>query len=61
MFSYRDSLIDHLHHENGRQRQELQRLLNEHQNIVGDLRSRILELESILSAKVFFFIIFLLL
>ncbi|XP_014214234.1 huntingtin-interacting protein 1 [Copidosoma floridanum] len=47
----RDSLIDHLHHENARQRQELQRLLNEHQNIVGDLRNRVLELESILSAK----------
>ncbi|KAJ8687345.1 hypothetical protein QAD02_023139 [Eretmocerus hayati] len=47
----RDNLIDHLHHENTRQRHELQRLLMEHQNVVADLRSRILELESILSSK----------
>lgn len=47
----RDSLIDHLHQENGRQRQELQRLLNEHQHIVCELKNRILELESGLSSK----------
>ncbi|XP_046429273.1 huntingtin-interacting protein 1 isoform X1 [Neodiprion fabricii] len=47
----RDSLIDHLHQENGRQRQELHRLLTEHQRIVESLRSRILELESILTDK----------
>ncbi|XP_012256413.2 huntingtin-interacting protein 1 isoform X2 [Athalia rosae] len=47
----RDSLIDQLHQENGRQRQEIHRLLSEHQNIVESLRSRILELESILTIK----------
>lgn len=47
----RDSLIDHLHQENGRQRQELHRLLTEHQHIVCELRNRILDLESALSTK----------
>ncbi|KAK0160735.1 hypothetical protein PV328_008111 [Microctonus aethiopoides] len=47
----RDSLIDHLHHENGRQREELHRFLSEHQRIVGELKHHIRELESIISAK----------
>ncbi|XP_043482205.1 huntingtin-interacting protein 1 isoform X2 [Leptopilina heterotoma] len=47
----RDSLIDHLHQENGRQRQELYRSHNEHQHIVCELKNRILELESGLSTK----------
>ncbi|XP_058794250.1 huntingtin-interacting protein 1 isoform X2 [Phymastichus coffea] len=47
----RDSLIEHFHQENSRQRQELQRLMVEHQNVIGDLRNRILELESLISAK----------
>lgn len=50
--SFRDSLIDHLYQENSRQRQELHRLLMEHQQIVADLRNRVLELESTLSTKV---------
>ncbi|KAK0174694.1 hypothetical protein PV327_010432 [Microctonus hyperodae] len=47
----RDSLIDHLHHENGRQREELHRFLSEHQRIVGELKHHIRELESVISAK----------
>ncbi|KAG7189683.1 hypothetical protein KM043_017354 [Ampulex compressa] len=47
----RDSLIDHLHQENGRQRRELHCLLTEHQHIVGELRNHVLELESALSSK----------
>ncbi|KMQ97423.1 huntingtin-interacting protein 1 [Lasius niger] len=47
----RDSLIDHLYQVNGRQRQEINRFLIEHQQIIADLRSRVLELESILSSK----------
>ncbi|XP_066601575.1 huntingtin-interacting protein 1 isoform X2 [Prorops nasuta] len=47
----RDSLIDHLHQENGRQRQELHRLLSDHQRIVIELKNRILELEGALSTK----------
>lgn len=47
----RDSLIDHLYQENGRQRQEINRFLIEHQQIIADLRSRVLELESTLSSK----------
>ncbi|XP_012270446.1 huntingtin-interacting protein 1 isoform X2 [Orussus abietinus] len=47
----RDSLIDHLHQENGRQRQELQRLRIEHYQIVEELKNRVLQLESALSAK----------
>ncbi|KAH0954789.1 hypothetical protein HN011_008832 [Eciton burchellii] len=47
----RDSLIDHLYQENGRQRQEFNRLLIEHQQIVADFRNRVLELESTLSTK----------
>lgn len=47
----RDSLIDHLHQENSRQRQEIHCLLTEHQRIVEELRNRTLELESALSAK----------
>ncbi|XP_070154452.1 huntingtin-interacting protein 1 isoform X1 [Polyergus mexicanus] len=47
----RDSLIDHLYQVNGRQRQEINRFLIEHQQIIADLRSRVLELESTLSSK----------
>ncbi|XP_011256552.1 huntingtin-interacting protein 1 [Camponotus floridanus] len=47
----RDSLIDHLYQVNGRQRQEINRFLIEHQQIISDLRSRVLELESTLSSK----------
>ncbi|GAB1867434.1 HIP1 protein [Camponotus japonicus] len=47
----RDSLIDHLYQVNGRQRQEINRFLVEHQQIISDLRSRVLELESTLSSK----------
>ncbi|EFN85496.1 huntingtin-interacting protein 1 [Harpegnathos saltator] len=47
----RDSLIDHLYQENGRQRQELHRLLMEYQQTVAELRKRVLELESTLSTK----------
>ncbi|XP_034948631.1 huntingtin-interacting protein 1 isoform X2 [Chelonus insularis] len=47
----RDSLIDHLHHENGRQREELHRLLSEHQRIVGEMRHHIRELESLVTSK----------
>lgn len=47
----RDSLIDHLYQVNGRQRQEISRFLIEHQQIIADLRSRVLELESTLSSK----------
>ncbi|KAL7294579.1 hypothetical protein TKK_0012039 [Trichogramma kaykai] len=47
----RDNLIKHFHQENARQRQELQHLMTENQQVVGDLRSRILELEAILSTK----------
>ncbi|XP_014488537.1 PREDICTED: huntingtin-interacting protein 1 [Dinoponera quadriceps] len=47
----RDSLIDHLYQENGRQRQELHRLLMEHQQIIAEYRNRVLELESTLSTK----------
>lgn len=49
---FRDSLIDHLYQENGRQRQEFNRWLMEHQQMVADFRNRVLELESTLSAKV---------
>lgn len=52
MYFFRDSLIDHLYQVNGRQRQEINRFLIEHQQIIADLRSRVLELESILSSKV---------
>ncbi|XP_057322825.1 huntingtin-interacting protein 1 isoform X2 [Microplitis mediator] len=47
----RDSLIDHLHHENGRQREELHRLLSEHQRIVGEMKHHIRELESMVTTK----------
>ncbi|XP_043495410.1 huntingtin-interacting protein 1 isoform X1 [Polistes fuscatus] len=47
----RDNLIKHLHQENGRQRQELHKLLTDHQRIVGELRNRVLDLESALSTK----------
>ena len=49
---HRDNLIEHFHQENARQRQELVHLMSEHQTVVGELRSRVLDLESILSAKV---------
>lgn len=48
----RDSLIHHLHQENSRQRQSLQRILNDHQQAVTELRNRILDLESTLASKV---------
>ncbi|KAG5346310.1 HIP1 protein, partial [Acromyrmex charruanus] len=47
----RDSLIDHLYQENVRQRQEVNHLLMDHQQIVADFRNRVLELESTLSTK----------
>ncbi|XP_020287825.1 huntingtin-interacting protein 1 isoform X1 [Pseudomyrmex gracilis] len=47
----RDNLISHLCQENSRQRQELNRILMEHQQVTADLRNRVLELESTLSAK----------
>lgn len=47
----RDSLIDHRHQENGRQRQELHKLPTDYQH-VGELRSRVLDLEFTLSSKV---------
>ncbi|XP_015598215.1 huntingtin-interacting protein 1 isoform X2 [Cephus cinctus] len=47
----RDSLIEHLHQENGRQREELHHLLTDHQKIVEQLRNRILELEAALTNK----------
>jgi len=49
---FRDSLIDHLYQENVRQRQEVNHLLMDHQQIVADFRNRVLELESTLSTKV---------
>ena len=52
MCSFRDSLIDHLYQENVRQRQEVNHLLMDHQQIVADFRNRVLELESTLSTKV---------
>lgn len=52
MYSFRDSLIDHLYQENVRQRQEVNHLLMDHQQIVADFRNRVLELESTLSTKV---------
>lgn len=51
-YSFRDSLIDHLYQENVRQRQEINHLLMDHQQIVADFRNRVLELESTLSTKV---------
>lgn len=51
-YSFRDSLIDHLYQENIRQRQEVNHLLMDHQQIVADFRNRVLELESTLSTKV---------
>lgn len=47
----RDCIIDHLCQENSRQRQEVHRMLMEYQQIVAELRNRVLELESTLSAK----------
>ncbi|KAG8040857.1 hypothetical protein G9C98_001845 [Cotesia typhae] len=47
----RDSLIDHLHHENGRQREELHRFLSEHQKIVGEMKRHIRELELMITTK----------
>lgn len=52
IYSFRDSLIDHLYQENIRQRQEVNHLLMDHQQIVADFRNRVLELESTLSTKV---------
>lgn len=51
-YSFRDSLIDYLYQENIRQRQEVNHLLMDHQQIVADFRNRVLELESTLSTKV---------
>lgn len=50
--TFRDSLIDYLYQENVRQRQEVNHLLMDHQQIVADFRNRVLELESTLSTKV---------
>ncbi|XP_034173603.1 huntingtin interacting protein 1 [Osmia lignaria lignaria] len=47
----RESLIDHLQQENNRQRQELHRVLTDHQQIVGELHSRVAQLESDLLVK----------
>ncbi|OAD59447.1 Huntingtin-interacting protein 1 [Eufriesea mexicana] len=47
----RESLIDHLQQENNRQRQELHRVLTDHQRIVGDLQIRVTQLESDLLVK----------
>ncbi|XP_031837617.1 huntingtin interacting protein 1 [Nomia melanderi] len=47
----RESLIDHLHQENSRQRQELHRVLTEHQQIVEKLQMRVTQLESNLFTK----------
>lgn len=50
--SFRESLIDHLHQETNRQRQELHRVLTDHQRIVGDLQIRVTQLESDLLVRV---------
>ncbi|XP_060822479.1 huntingtin-interacting protein 1 isoform X2 [Bombus pascuorum] len=47
----RESLIDHLQQEINRQRQELHRVLTDHQRIVGDLQIRVTQLESDLLLK----------
>ncbi|XP_076177361.1 huntingtin interacting protein 1 isoform X1 [Ptiloglossa arizonensis] len=47
----RESLIDHLQQECNRQRQELHRLLIDHQRIVEELQNRVTQLESGLLAK----------
>ncbi|XP_033194528.2 huntingtin interacting protein 1 isoform X1 [Bombus vancouverensis nearcticus] len=47
----RESLIDHLQQEINRQRQELHRVLTDHQRIVGDLQIRVTQLESDLILK----------
>ncbi|KOC67006.1 Huntingtin-interacting protein 1 [Habropoda laboriosa] len=47
----RESLIDHLQQENNRQRQELHRVLTDHQQIVGELQIRVTQLESDLLVK----------
>lgn len=47
----RESLIDHLQQENNRQRQELHRVLTDHQQIVEKLHSRVAQLESDLLSK----------
>ncbi|KZC15117.1 PREDICTED: huntingtin-interacting protein 1 [Dufourea novaeangliae] len=47
----RESLIDHLQQEISRQRQELHRVLTEHQQIVGDLHNQVTQLKSGLIAK----------
>ncbi|CAL7945877.1 unnamed protein product [Xylocopa violacea] len=47
----RESLIDHLRQENNHQRQELHRILTEHQRIVGDFKSEVTQLESDLHIK----------
>ncbi|XP_076631094.1 huntingtin interacting protein 1 [Colletes latitarsis] len=47
----RESLIDHLQQENSRQRQELHRLLIDHQRITEGLQSRVTQLESGLLIK----------
>nr|XP_012141822.1 PREDICTED: huntingtin-interacting protein 1 isoform X2 [Megachile rotundata] len=47
----RESLIDHLQQENNRQRQELHRVLTDHQQIVEELHSRVAQLESDLLSK----------
>ncbi|KAK9293742.1 hypothetical protein QLX08_011399 [Tetragonisca angustula] len=47
----RESLIDHLQQQINRQRQELHRVLTDHQKIVGDLQTHLTQLESDLLLK----------
>ena len=47
----RDSLIEHLHHENARQRDEMHRTRNEYNRIISEMKFRIRELEPALVAK----------
>ncbi|XP_043272476.1 huntingtin-interacting protein 1 isoform X2 [Venturia canescens] len=47
----RDSLIEHLHHENSRQREEMHRILNEYNRMISEMKTRIRELEPALLAK----------
>ena len=49
---FRESLIDHLQQQINRQRQELHRVLTDHQKIVGDLQTHLTQLESDLLLKV---------
>lgn len=49
---FRESLIDHLQQQINRQRQELHRVLTDHQRIVEDLQTRLTRFESDLLLKV---------